>query len=101
MPRQEREAAHTKQAVVVAFPGEAATEITGNEQSGRLALLTPRERELFMLLLEGYTLKESAQRLSVKYSTVNTHMTGVYKKLNVNSRAELIIRYRDAGQKPD
>lgn len=62
----------------------------------RLALLSPRERDLFLLLLEGYTLKESANQLSVKYSTANTHMTGIYKKLSVNSRAELIIRYRDA-----
>lgn len=62
----------------------------------RISLLTPREHELFLLLLEGYTLKESAKQLSVKYSTANTHMTGIYKKLEVNSRAELIIRYRDA-----
>lgn len=73
---------------------------SSNEQLDHLALLTPRERELFLLLLEGYTLKESARQLSVKYSTANTHMTSVYKKLNVNSRAELIIRYRDAGTKP-
>ena len=72
-----------------------------NERIHRIAMLTPRENELFLLLLEGYTLKESAKRMSVQYSTANTHMTGIYKKLNVNSRAELIIRYRDAGAKPD
>lgn len=57
--------------------------------------LTPRETEVFKLLLEGYTLKETADRLDIKYSTVNTHMTAVYKKLGVSSRAELIIRYRN------
>lgn len=56
--------------------------------------LTPREHELFLLLLEGYTLKECALKLSVKYSTANTHMTSIYKKLHVKSRAELIIHYR-------
>lgn len=75
---------------------EAVPQFSGNEPSERFALLTPRERDLFLLLLEGYTLKESAKQLSVKYSTANTHMKGIYKKLNVNSRAELIIRYRDA-----
>jgi len=65
----------------------------------RVAMLTPREHELFLLLLEGYTLKESANRLFIKYSTANTHMTGIYRKLDVNSRAELIIRYRDAAQR--
>lgn len=61
----------------------------------RLASLTPCEHDLFLLLLEGFTLQESAKQLSVKYSTANTHITGIYKKLKVNSRAELIIRYRD------
>ncbi len=61
----------------------------------RLAALTQREREVFRLLVEGYTLRETAQQLGLKYSTVNTHMTGIYRKLGVNSRAELIIRYRD------
>lgn len=61
----------------------------------RVAQLTPREKDLYLLLLEGFTLKESAKQLGVKYSTANTHMTGIYKKLEVKSRAELIINYRD------
>ncbi len=72
----------------------ASSTLSGNEQTRRLAFLTPRERELFLLLLEGFTLKESAKQLSVQYSTANTHMTSIYKKLQVKSRAELIIRYR-------
>lgn len=79
--------------------GKASPKLIAGEPAERLALLTPRERELFRLLLEGYTLKESAKQLSVKYSTANTHMTGVYKKLDVKSRAELIIRYRDTAKK--
>lgn len=57
--------------------------------------LTQREMDVFRLLLEGFTLQETADQLGVKYSTANTHMTAIYKKLAVNSRAELIIRYRD------
>ena len=64
------------------------------EKETRVAQLTPREHDLFLLLLEGYTLKECAAHLGVKYSTANTHMTGVYRKLGVRSRAELIIGYR-------
>lgn len=72
----------------------------GVENKGDISLvkiLTPRESQLYHLLLEGFTLKESAEALSIKYSTANTHMTGVYKKLKVNSRAELIIKYREIG----
>ena len=61
----------------------------------RVFSLTAREKDIYLLLLEGYTLKEVAQELGIKYSTANTHMTGIYRKLGVNTRAELIINYRD------
>ncbi len=83
-------------------PGIQETQAIGWKQASapqsdkqeRVATLTPREHDLY-LLLEGFTLKESAEHLGVKYSTANTHMTGVYRKLGVKSRAELIINYRD------
>lgn len=57
--------------------------------------LTPREKETFYILLGGYSLKEAAKKLDIRYSTANTYQTAIYKKLNVNSRAELIINFRD------
>jgi DNA-binding CsgD family transcriptional regulator len=69
------------------------------EKVRKLSLLTQREYELFLLLVEGYTLKECAAQLSIKYSTANTHMTSLYKKLEVNTKAELIINYRDINAK--
>lgn len=76
------------------FINDEPTVIGHDEKQIRVQKLTPREHDLYLLLLEGYTLKESAMQLSIKYSTANTHMSGVYKKLGVNSRAELIINYR-------
>ncbi|MDP4153764.1 MAG: LuxR C-terminal-related transcriptional regulator [Bacillota bacterium] len=64
------------------------------EKTMRLSKLTQRESDTFYLLLQGYTLKETAKLLGVKYSTANTHMTELYRKLGVNSRAELIINYK-------
>lgn len=69
--------------------------VTQSGRQVRVAQLTPREHDLYLLLLEGFTLKESAEQLGIKYSTANTHMTGIYRKLGVKSRAELIINYRD------
>lgn len=65
------------------------------DKQKNIALLTPREYQLYLLLLQGFTLKESAHQLSVKYSTANTHINGIYKKLCISSRAELIINYHD------
>ncbi|NMB97192.1 MAG: helix-turn-helix transcriptional regulator [Clostridiaceae bacterium] len=60
--------------------------------------LTPREKDVYLLLIEGFTLKEIAKQLGLKYSTVNTHMTQIYRKLKVKSKAELIINYRNVRQ---
>lgn len=68
--------------------------VTQSDTQMRVSQLTPREHDLYLLLLEGFTLKESAEQLSIKYSTANTHMSSIYKKLGVNSRAGLIINYR-------
>jgi len=64
------------------------------EKRIKVAKLTPREYDLYLLLLEGFTIKESAKQLTIKYSTANTHMSAIYKKLGVHTRAELIINYR-------
>lgn len=67
----------------------------GEVKRERVKSLTPREMDVFLLLLEGFTLNETAIQLGIKYSTVNTNMTAVYRKLCVNSRPELIIHYKE------
>ncbi len=60
--------------------------------------LSPREKQVCALLLEGYTLKRISDSLGIGYSTVNTYCAGLYRKLNVKSRAELFIHF---SSKPD
>ena len=64
-------------------------------ENERLKSLTAREYEAFLILVEGYTLKFCAEKMGVKYSTANTYQNAIYKKLGVNSRAKLIIEYKD------
>lgn len=51
--------------------------------------LTPRERELLVLLGQGYSLKEAGQALHVSYKTVDKHKANLMKKLNIHDRVEL------------
>ncbi len=44
------------------------------------------------MLLEGYTMRQTAATLSLAYPTVNTYCVSLYKKLNINSRTELIVQ---------
>ncbi|NLW78940.1 MAG: helix-turn-helix transcriptional regulator [Ruminococcaceae bacterium] len=55
--------------------------------------LTQREHDVFELLIKGKKMREIADELGIKYSTVNTHQKSVYKKLGVTSRVECILRY--------
>ncbi|MDO7877565.1 response regulator transcription factor [Hymenobacter sp. ASUV-10] len=58
------------------------------------ALLTERERDVVQGLVEGLSEKLVAARLGVGLSTIHSHVKSVYRKLQVNSRSELLSRVR-------
>jgi DNA-binding NarL/FixJ family response regulator len=62
--------------------------------------LTERERGILRLLAEQQTNPEIAARLSLAPKTVRNHVSNIFAKLQVASRAEAIIRARDAGYGP-
>ena len=51
--------------------------------------LTPRQREIAALLLDAKTRRQIAGELGISESTVKTHVSDLYEKLGINSRAEL------------
>ncbi len=55
--------------------------------------LSPREMEVCMMLLEGYTMRQIAAALSLAYPTVNTYCVSLYRKLSINSRTELMVKF--------
>ena len=57
--------------------------------------LSKRETEVCKLLLQGYTMRQISGILSIAYSTVNTYCTSVYRKLEINSRSEMLLLFKD------
>jgi DNA-binding NarL/FixJ family response regulator len=57
--------------------------------SGRLNLLSKREREVFQLLAVGKSNKEIAHHLHLTAGTVKKHRENLQRKLDVHSAAEL------------
>lgn len=51
--------------------------------------LSPREREVFQLLLYGYMTDEIAGKLGVSQRTVKFHQTNLLDKLDADSRLDL------------
>jgi DNA-binding CsgD family transcriptional regulator len=58
--------------------------------------LTSREQEVFTMLLEGRAPKEIAYTLKVSPETVHFHQKNLYRKLGIQSRAELFARHSRA-----
>jgi DNA-binding CsgD family transcriptional regulator len=73
----------------------AAAPVTG------LASLTDAERRVAALISEGHTNKSAASALGVSINTVGTHLRGVFAKLGVQSRVQLVNHLASyAGQAP-
>lgn len=52
--------------------------------------LTPRERQVAELAVQGHTAREMADALSIGERTVESHLANVYAKLGVRSKLELV-----------
>ena len=59
--------------------------------------LTPREREVLGLIASGLGNAAIAARLGLAANTVSNHISNIFGKLQVASRAEAIVRARSAG----
>ena len=73
--------------------GEAA-KFTRTSASAAMRPLSPREREIAMLLVNGHSKPEIARRLRVSGNTVATITKRIYAKLGVRRRVELSNRIR-------
>lgn len=54
--------------------------------------LSPRERDMLSLIVEGLTAKEMADRLDVSVHTIDTHTRHLFRKLGVHNRAAAAAR---------
>lgn len=87
--------------IVVIFSGRYFIAITQLEKSvhpsedflsdfSREHSLTVREKEVIPLIVEGMGNKQIADQLCISTKTVNNHIYNLYKKLEINSRFELL-----------
>lgn len=73
--------------VLAMFASFAATKARSREYH-----LSPRERETLEGMVAGRTAKEIAASLGVSYHTVDTYVRGIYRNLEVQSRAGAVAK---------
>ncbi|BDN98546.1 UNVERIFIED_ORG: LuxR family two component transcriptional regulator [Citrobacter freundii] len=70
---------------------DALRALRGGEQPAQvLEVLTPREREVFDLLVKGDSVKEIAFKLDLSHKTVHVHRANVLGKLQCHSTIDLV-----------
>jgi DNA-binding CsgD family transcriptional regulator len=57
--------------------------------------LTPTELRVVDLISAGHTNRSAAGRLGISPNTINTHLRAVFRKLDVKSRVQLTIAFRE------
>ncbi len=60
-----------------------------------LEQLSKRELDVFIRLLTDKTQAQIAEELYVSYSSIHFHCKNIYRKLNLSSRRQLLITYKD------
>ena len=60
-------------------------------------LLAPRERQVLQLLAKGFTVQRVADMLGITHNTASGYVKDIYRKLNVNSRAEATLEASKRG----
>jgi pimeloyl-ACP methyl ester carboxylesterase/DNA-binding CsgD family transcriptional regulator len=82
------------QEIVLDFLGVAAP-IAGEDPA--FGSLSPRERDVLSLIAEGLGNAEIGERLSISEKTVRNHVSNLFDKLGVWTRAQAMVIARDRG----
>ena len=73
------------------FKEETERKAGENEEENLLDALTQREEEVLELLTQGITYKGVASKLFISETTVKTHVSNIFQKLQVNDRTQAVL----------
>lgn len=88
--------------------GAIATALTRRRKAARelsmqaqvIGSLTPREREILALMIEGIDNRGVGELLHISYSTVRTHVRSILCKLNARSQLDAVAKATQLGFRP-
>ena len=78
--------------ICVSHSAEQSHKKSKKQQQNDSSELTQREKEVVQYLCDGYSAKETAEKMHLSYRTVETHRSNILHKLGFSNATEL-IRY--------
>jgi DNA-binding NarL/FixJ family response regulator len=72
----------------------AGASATGSDP---IRALTPRQREIIVLLSQGYSNKEIGLRLLLAEVTIKVHVSSIFRAFNVGNRTQAVLAARSFG----
>jgi DNA-binding NarL/FixJ family response regulator len=83
---------------VAGFLLDIDDQVGGDTELNRL---TPREREVVILIARGHTYREASTELGISIKTLESHMSSIFRKLGVASRHQLAAQFGPTLLHPD
>ncbi len=83
--------------VIAHFAAQAAVKPARSSSLPPRAALSDRETEVLLRVAKGFTLPEIADQMNLSRHTIADYVKQVYRKLNVNSRAEAALEAQRMG----
>jgi DNA-binding NarL/FixJ family response regulator len=81
--------------IAAALYNQLADRLNPPHSANGKSALTVRERQVLMLMNEGWSNKEIGRRLQISPATVKNHIHSILQKLNVARRGQAAARLRD------
>lgn len=83
--------------LVARMPRTASTGTSRSTWAGEVEALTPRQREVLLLIARGLSNSEIEVELGITRATCRSHITALLARLGARDRAQLVIAAYEAG----
>ena len=83
--------------LVARMPSTASTGTSRSSWAGEVEVLTPRQREVLLLIARGLSNSEIEAELGITRATCRSHITALLARLGARDRAQLVIAAYEAG----
>ena len=83
--------------LVARMPSTTSTGTSCSTWTGEVEALTPRQREVLLLIAQGLSNSEIEVELGITRATCRSHITALLARLGARDRAQLVIAAYEAG----